>query len=75
MSYARFNCDGSDVYVFANTDGYFECQHTRLVPSKLGGPSGWFRTAADMIAHLAAHRAAGDVVPQDTIDDIAGEVP
>lgn len=73
MSYARFN-KNSSVYVFANSNDFYECQHTSLVPSKLGGESCWVRTSAELVAHLLAHRDAGDAVPQEAIDSLGALV-
>ena len=64
MSFARFGCGGSDVYVFLNTDHEYECcvcpmyerpRRSVCVPR-----------AVDMIRHLEEHQAAGHCVPADT---------
>ncbi len=68
MSWVRFGspcvrdcepCPGSDVYVFDNTDGYIECCGCLLRPRR----EFWFKTEAEMLAHLREHAAAGHHVP------------
>jgi hypothetical protein len=61
MAYARFGENGSDVYVFLNVAGYYEC-----CACGLGGPER-HRTTTSIIRHLRAHEAAGDCVPVDVI--------
>lgn len=89
MSYARFGWDGSDVYVFGNTDGKYECcgcalQKRRWVkdPDRfLGGylkavgkiVPHLFDTPGEMVDHLMVHRAAGHTVPEDCIVDLQAE--
>lgn len=61
MSYARFAAD-SDVYVFFNCDGYYECCACRIAwdEHKL---SPWVETAEEMLAHMAEHIEKGHKVP------------
>jgi hypothetical protein len=73
MSYARFGCDDSDVYVFATCQGGLECCGCFL--SGVSGPSPRFDTSGEMIAHLDAHRAAGDTVPDYTYEEILKDYP
>ena len=89
MSYARFGWDGSDVYVFGNTDGQYECSGCALQEVEwveqptlwLGGflkPVGEivphvFDTPGEMVDHLMAHRAAGQTVPDDCIAELRAE--
>lgn len=78
MSYARFGWDGSDVYVFANMDGLFECMCCALQPSPrpenlIGYDSHYEPTAELMVEHLLAHRSAGHVVPNDAISELRAE--
>lgn len=67
MSYARFGPD-SDVYVFGTATGYECCRCAFQPPS-----SHEVATAAEMIAHLREHRAAGHRVPEDAFEDLALE--
>ena len=75
MSYARFG-DG-DVYVYLSTDGRLECVMCALgdvcvfcdrVGARCPSVQASFDSTDGMIAHLAAHRAAGHSVP-DGIED------
>ncbi len=67
MSYARLGCDGSNVYVYLDVNGYFVCcfcsLHGRYEAS---------RTAL-MIEHLEEHRRLGQCVPQETMDDLVAD--
>jgi hypothetical protein len=76
MSYARFGWDGSDVYVFLNVGGYFSCCACALNRGDNGAPfpaSEEFGSTAAMLDHLEAHRAAGDTVPDDTLERLRDE--
>ena len=86
MSYARFGWDGSDVYVFGNTDNMYECcgcllQEREWVEAPGRALGGYFRsvgeivphvfdTPGEMVDHLMAHRAAGHTVPDDCIAEL-----
>lgn len=71
MSYVRFGVDESSVYVYLDVSGYLRCQHApTLRPSKLGGDDGIATVTADMVAHLRAHVAAGDHVPDGVIEHL-----
>lgn len=72
MSYCRFG-ESSDVYLYLDCNGYVMCCACRLAPivtgSFLGEPvylhdSVELHSAEATLAHLAAHRAAGHVVPE-----------
>lgn len=69
MSYCRFGWNGSDVYVYESERG-LTCCGCRLV-------DGGFdcATTVEMIAHLAAHRAAGQFVPAHAIESLWAESP
>lgn len=58
MSYARFGPD-SDVYVFPNVNGMYECCGCSLEFKFIKR----FRTAEDTINHLNDHVSAGHKVP------------
>lgn len=64
MSYARFSAT-SDVYVFFNNGGYFECCGCRLKKPDL-----MTMVAEEMAVHLVEHRRAGHKVEQECIDAI-----
>ena len=63
MSHCRFSVF-SDVYVFYNTSGHYECCACKLSTSPF---SFQCDTAAEMVEHLWQHVAAGHVVPTDAI--------
>jgi hypothetical protein len=68
VSYARFRENESDVYVFANASGYYDCCYCGL------GPTDYHtRFAAAMASHLRKHIAAGHTVPTGTIDQILAD--
>jgi len=68
MSYARFTVD-SDVYVFLSAAGVLECCSCCLAQD------GEWETVAtsteQMLEHLHAHLAAGDLVPDYTFTGLA----
>ncbi len=76
MSYARWGCDGSDVYVFGT-----EWTHENGDPVPmlvcLHGDDNDFScaTAAEMVKHLLEHRERGQTVPQYTIERLLEENP
>lgn len=64
MAYVRFgstcgvecnNCPGSDVYLFFNSDDYYECCGCQL-------PVNLFRSSAAVYLHLRHHVRIGDHV-------------
>ena len=63
MSLARFDADGSDVYVFDDVEGGITCCACRL-----GRSHEYNSDEAGMIAHLLEHREAGHTVPESTLD-------
>ena len=63
MAFARFS--EGDVYVYLNTDGLFECCFCGLAGRCVLVP-----TAAEMVAHLEAHRIAGHDVPHDAFEEL-----
>lgn len=63
MSYARFGWEGSDVYVFLDVSGHFNCCGCSL-------DDGWHDSTDAIVAHLRAHQAAGHHVPADTITSL-----
>ena len=73
MSYSRFAWEGSEVYVFESSAG-IECCGCNLRP-RLAGTVPVFREPEEMIAHLAAHRRAGQYVPFDAIERLWCEIP
>lgn len=69
MSYVRFAWEGSDVYVFESVRG-LECCGCRL--QDLGFCCD---EPEDMIAHLAAHRRAGQFVPDSAVLALWNDIP
>ena len=84
MSYSRFGCDGSDVYVFTSSVG-LECCGCILQERQWVDDPNWpifhgylravgeivphvFDSNAGMIAHLEQHREAGHVVPENALE-------
>jgi len=63
MSLARWGCDGSDVYVFDNCDGYIACWDCPIEDGHYQA-----KTDAEMHAHLLQHIARGDTVPASALD-------
>lgn len=62
MSYARWGL-ASDVYVFAHYLGYVDCCDCVL------GHPGDLHSAADVVAHMREHVAAGHRVPAHLLDE------
>jgi hypothetical protein len=60
VSYARFGWEGSNVYVFFNTDHMLECCGCSL---RAGRERIEFATVDEMVAHLGYHEHAGHTVP------------
>lgn len=68
MAYARFGLD-SDVYVYADTRGGYTCERCPTA-----GQTFRCATAREMAAHLLTeHRAKGELVPGDAIEELLGE--
>lgn len=67
MAYARHARD-SDVYVYASTRGGYTCERCPRIGEQ-------FRcgTAAQMLTHLLEHRAKGQRVPDDALDELRGD--
>ncbi len=72
MSYARWGCDNSDVYVYAHCDGGIECCGCFL---NNVSSSPIFSTSGEILAHLDEHRASGDFVPDYTYQSILEDYP
>ncbi len=82
MSWCRFNsvcelgckdCPGSDVYIFKNTDGLYECCSCWLLGPF---PSGSFtcKTKKEMYRHILEHDTAGHHVPRPLVANAKGVV-
>ena len=69
MSYARFGCDGSDVYVYAGSVG-IECCGCALSADETD-PAPMSHDQA--IAHLRLHVAAGQRVPEFVFERLAAD--
>jgi hypothetical protein len=66
MSYARFGWDDSDVYVYLDCGGYLTC----CACKRLDETFPQFHLTAAMLNHLEGHRARGDVVPEQTFEEL-----
>ncbi len=73
MIYARFGRGDSDVDVYSRTDGVLVWHACALGRAPVFADIR-FTNAAELVAHLLAHRAAGYSVPQDAIDALAVEM-
>ena len=84
MAFAKWGWGNSDVYLFGGYTGQppdeihvITCCGCLLAREDeddwLMGPSLDFGTKAEILAHLAAHRAAGHVVPESAIERITDE--
>lgn len=81
MSYARFNCDGSDVYVYEHYAGVIECCMCRLLEAEeertgKEHPTGNYQTPsrAEMLHHLHRHQTVGHHVPKHTLAELRREM-
>jgi hypothetical protein len=73
MSYARFGCEDSDVYVYLDCNRYLcccACALNETAPNALCPPSSRFLTTDALLAHLRDHAAAGHNVPTSTVADL-----
>lgn len=70
MSYARWGCDKSNVYVYASTMGGLVCCGCALTDSTTE-----FSTSGEMVAHLNEHRANNHLVPDYTFREILEDYP
>lgn len=79
MSYARFGWEGSDVYVFLNVHGYFECCGCWMEPPPETNPESGFgmsftcKDTQGMIDHLRKHEEEGHTVPDYTFERLEAE--
>lgn len=69
MSYCRFGWDGSDVYVFESANGLACCG------CRLHDDGFLCAEPEEMIAHLVAHRRAGQFVPEHAIVGLWLDIP
>lgn len=72
MSIARFGCDGSDVYVYQNTEGGYECCGCIFLSEEIVDLA-TFKTAAELLGHMDLHRRAGHSVPNYVFQQLADE--
>jgi hypothetical protein len=79
MSYARFGCEGSDVYIYLSVDGWIECCACSLQPTKATDSKGIefilsesFKAynTQEMIYHIGQHREAGHFIPYYVEEDL-----
>lgn len=71
MSYARFGCDDSDVYVYADVRGGITCCGCGICDGSIVN----LQTSGQMVEHLDAHRAKGHLVPNFTYEEILEDYP
>jgi hypothetical protein len=69
VSYVRIGQDGSQVYIYPDVDGYVSCCFCPLDADPRT------RDAEVMLAHVAAHRAAGHHVPAWVEADLRDDWP
>jgi hypothetical protein len=62
MAFIRWGVDGSQVYIYRHISGDTLCLDC-LLRLHQQPPHYVIRDLADMLAHLAAHRAEGHIVP------------
>lgn len=67
MSYVRFGADGSDVYVYADVNGYLNCCGCPMLENF---ESSSFNTTEEMLAHLQKHKDVGHHVPDFCIEGL-----
>ena len=67
MSFARFGWEDSDVYIFLNVAGHFECCYCGISDQCK------YYSTDEMITHLREHLAAGQTVPEDTFTRLEAE--
>jgi hypothetical protein len=75
MSYCRFGCDRSNVYVFLEDDG-LTCCGCCLEPKGQGFDKWgdfWSKTYTGMLEHLEAHKNKGHSVPEYAIERLRAE--
>jgi hypothetical protein len=70
LSYCRWS-DKSDVYIYADTAGYYCCCGCCRMPER----NSYHAAAAErMFSHMLRHVRAGDKVPRYALLSMAGEV-
>lgn len=65
MAYARFSRH-SDVYVYLDVRGHLRCERCTLEGAEV-------TTTAGMLAHLERHRARGDRVPDECLNELEAD--
>ncbi len=71
MSYCRLGPD-SDVYAIRHVDGGYRCCGCSL--TGLYNYTVHIATPTELLLHLQAHRAAGDMVPRYAMDRLRDEI-
>lgn len=69
MSYARFGCEGSDVYLFPTMDGQYQCCGCLMQAHSFITPS-----IEHFLAHLDEHRKAGHHIPESAMRRIREDI-
>ena len=73
MSYARWGCEDSDVYIYLSVTGWYTCCCCSLLESEDMVRHMQLPSAAHMIEHLHQHELAGDKVPQSALERLLAE--
>lgn len=70
MSYARWGCDGSELYVYLDVTRGYTCMRCPLLTNAHDYCT---PHATSMVHHLEAHQLAGHAVPQSAIESVRAE--
>ena len=70
MAYSRFRTDGSDVYILEDSRGFICCMRCSLN----GELETRTNTRSEMLAHMEAHRKAGEIVPDYAFENLRAEI-
>lgn len=73
MSYCR-RSEGSDAYLYGDSDYGFTCSYCKLLPDAAGDPNVHLPDRRAALAHLNEHIAAGHNIPISAIDRLTLEI-
>jgi len=71
MSYVRWGADGSDIYVYADCDGYFRCC---CDTGKDGSDDFKTTLRSEMVKHMDSHVKNNQHVPPWVFEDMKWEI-
>jgi len=74
MSYARFGCSDSDVYVYQDINGLAFVCHSCDLASRECRTRYRCERRSEMINHLLQHKHKGDSIPNHTIERLFLEI-